>query len=51
MTTYIRRREFIFALGGAAAAATGLFDAVARVRAEPMRKVLGRPVVIDPLLS
>jgi tripartite-type tricarboxylate transporter receptor subunit TctC len=31
--------------------AAGLFDAVARVLVEPMRKVLGRPVVIDALLS
>lgn len=31
--------------------AAGLFDAVARVLAERMRKVLGRPVVIDALLS
>jgi tripartite-type tricarboxylate transporter receptor subunit TctC len=30
--------------------AAGLFDAAARVLAEPMRKVLGRPVVIDALL-
>jgi tripartite-type tricarboxylate transporter receptor subunit TctC len=31
--------------------AAGVFDAVARVLAEPMRKILGRPVVIDALLS
>jgi tripartite-type tricarboxylate transporter receptor subunit TctC len=31
--------------------AAGLFDAVARVLAEPMRKVLGRPAVIDALPS
>ena len=31
--------------------AAGLSDAVARVLAEPLRKVLGRPVVIDALLS
>jgi hypothetical protein len=37
--------------GGAAARGARLLDAVARVLAEPMRKVLGRPVVIDALLS